>query len=316
MPAAVDRIHELDETSLVLSNAEKQHTERNPNALVSVVIPSNTMDFTTTMLKFIGLLFMGFTWIICSAENIVTYTEAGVMMERGDAEGQHRRFKREVNHNTTGFNWEEQRAMLLRHNNLRSTRLASNMMFMEWDDRLAESAQKWAEVCDFRHSDNQRDLAGFKHVGENLYAGTHKFDPTEAVQSWYDEIKYYDYKTRKCSGICGHYTQVVWATSRALGCGIKYCPYLKGSKAVEKGYNVVCHYGPGGNYVGQRPYSLGEPCSKCPITSGYCVQGMCSKRPKIGFNAGEMSQINMVVFTVSVIIAVLKSVSPRWPASQ
>ncbi|KAK3691937.1 hypothetical protein RRG08_047946 [Elysia crispata] len=72
----------------------------------------------------------------------------------------------------------------------------------------------------------------------------------------------------------------------------------------------------GGNYVGQRPYSLGEPCSKCPMTSGYCVQGMCSKRPKTGFNAGEMSQINMVVFTVSVIIAVLKSVSPRWPASQ
>ncbi|KAK3765158.1 hypothetical protein RRG08_027797 [Elysia crispata] len=273
------------------------------------------MNFATTWLKFIGLVLTGCIWMNCSIEDIVTYTEAGVMMERGDAEGQHRRVKREVNHNKTGFNWEEQRAMLGKHNNLRSTQLASNMMYMEWDDRLAESAQKWAEVCDFRHSDNRRDLAGFKYVGENLYALTHKFDPAEVVQMWYDEIKNYDYKTRKCSGVCGHYTQVVWATSRALGCGVKYCPLLKRFKA-KKGYHVVCHYGPGGNYVGQRPYNLGEPCSKCPMTSGFCIQGMCSKRPKIGFNAGETSQMNMVISTVSAVIAVLTSMSPRWSASQ
>jgi pathogenesis-related protein 1 len=56
----------------------------------------------------------------------------------------------------------------------------------------------------------------------------------------------YDYGSNSCSGVCGHYTQQVWATTTDLGCALKACP--GGS------YMVSCEYGPGGNYQGQRPY--------------------------------------------------------------
>ena len=53
--------------------------------------------------------------------------------------------------------------------------------------------------------------------------------------------------TNSCSGICGHYTQVVWAASLELGCGLSSCPGL------AYGSTIVCNYGPGGN-DGGRPY--------------------------------------------------------------
>ncbi|RUS88758.1 hypothetical protein EGW08_003475 [Elysia chlorotica] len=268
------------------------------------------MDVMRNWLKCIGPLLTGCCWLLCTAEDVVTYTEAGVMVEKVADEALHHRVKREIHHNMTGFSHDEKMAMLWRHNDLRSTRQASDMMYMEWDERLAESAQKWAEECDFQHSANRENLAGFKFVGENLYAGTHKFDPAVVVQLWYDEVQFYDYKTRKCKGVCGHYTQVVWATSQAVGCGVKYCPVLKRFRGIS-GYHVACHYGPGGNYVGERPYNLGESCSKCPITAEYCIKGLCSKRPKIGGSAGKMTQINLAVFTLSAFTAVLMSLLPR-----
>ncbi|KAG7562792.1 hypothetical protein FFLO_01747 [Filobasidium floriforme] len=42
--------------------------------------------------------------------------------------------------------------------------------------------------------------------------------------------------------ITGHYTQVVWIDSDALGCAVQKCSGM---------YNLVCNYGPPGNYGGQ-----------------------------------------------------------------
>ena len=50
-----------------------------------------------------------------------------------------------------------------------------------------------------------------------------------------------------CSGICGHYTQVVWRTSVNVGCALHDCPGL------AYGSTIVCDYGPGGN-SGGAPY--------------------------------------------------------------
>ncbi|KAK3776053.1 hypothetical protein RRG08_046720 [Elysia crispata] len=267
------------------------------------------MSLTISCVRYI--LLVGCYGVLCSGEDIVTYTEAGVMVERRDTDGQHRRVKREVNRDMSGFNHEEKLAILRKHNQLRRTQLASDMMYLEWDDRLADSAQEWVDLCDFRRSNDRQGLAGYPYVGENMYGDTHKFDPAAVVQYWFDEINYYNYKTRGCTDVCGHYTQVVWATSRAIGCGVKYCPVLKGFDGATQGYQVACHYGPGGNYAGEKPFYVGEPCSKCPLKFGYCVKGLCSLRPKIGANGGNMFQIDTLVLTVYVAIVGFMLLSSR-----
>ena len=43
---------------------------------------------------------------------------------------------------------------------------------------------------------------------------------TKAVNSWYDEIQYYNFTTgRSKGGVTGHFTQVVWTASTQVGCG-------------------------------------------------------------------------------------------------
>ncbi|RUS77356.1 hypothetical protein EGW08_014870 [Elysia chlorotica] len=144
-----------------------------------------------------------------------------------------------------------------------------------------------------------------------MYGDAHSIDPASVVQFWYDEKEYYDYKTRGCTHVCGHYMQVVWASSRAVGCGVKYCPVLRGYDETKRGYNVVCHYGPGGNYAGERPYYAGKPCSKCPLWAPYCIKGLCAIRPKIGSNAGEISQRSPLALVVSLVTAAILFISFR-----
>ncbi|KAH9361307.1 hypothetical protein HPB48_006869 [Haemaphysalis longicornis] len=61
------------------------------------------------------------------------------------------------------------------------------------------------------------------------------------VDAWYDEIKMWDWGKRLKKG-CGHFTQVIWKTSKLLGTGIA----THGNKVF-----VVCNYDPRGN---QNPY--------------------------------------------------------------
>merc|ERR1711979_99814 len=68
-----------------------------------------------------------------------------------------------------------------------------------------------------------------------------------------------------CTGVCGHYTQVVWAAANELGCGVASCP-MSGMP----GYLLVCQYAStvsgayGGNMGGQNLYTEGAACSACP----------------------------------------------------
>ncbi len=69
--------------------------------------------------------------------------------------------------------------------------------------------------------------------------------PHQVVAAWADEAREYDHGTNSCSGVCGHYTQIVWRTTRAVGCAV-------GSDAHRQVW--VCEYEPAGNWVGYRPY--------------------------------------------------------------
>lgn len=111
-----------------------------------------------------------------------------------------------------------------------------------WDDDLAASAQAWADGCKFQHSG----------PGENLYASSGSSSPQDVVDSWASEVANYTYSNNSCSGVCGHYTQIVWRDTARVGCAATQCDNLDAFGG--PGEMWVCQYDPPGNFVGRKPY--------------------------------------------------------------
>lgn len=121
---------------------------------------------------------------------------------------------------------------------------------LQWDSRLAAYAQEWADHlksannCNMQHRPRSGKYTQ-KH-GENLaWASGKEMDTAEVVENWYSEIKNYNYTKNSCSGVCGHYTQVVWKNSQRVGCAMAKCRNTE---------IWVCNYDPPGNYIGEKPY--------------------------------------------------------------
>ncbi|KAL5509459.1 hypothetical protein EMCRGX_G004839 [Ephydatia muelleri] len=183
----------------------------------------------------------------------------------------------------------DQQAATDAHNTYRAMEGASNMLQMSWDPYLASVAQAYAQQCIFSHnsarSTQYTAAAGTNavasYVGENLYVTSGGDTPGlvgSAIQAWYSEKSGYNLTTNSCSGVCGHYTQIVWAQSYLVGCGSSYCQSVSGFNSA--GTIIVCDYAPGGNYVGQVPYTRGTTCSACPAQWPYCYNNaLCSKTP-------------------------------------
>ena len=122
---------------------------------------------------------------------------------------------------------------------------------LRWATDLAARAQARAEElaadgCVLEHGRLPKD------VGENLFgAGPLHSDrrpnvvfavsPTSVVDMWGDESVDYSPARDACAPNrqCGHYTQVVWAATREVGCGMSVCP--------SSGQVWVCNYRPRGN---------------------------------------------------------------------
>jgi len=136
------------------------------------------------------------------------------------------------------------------HNTYRAKHCAAPLT---WSTKLADIAQKWANTlkakgCAFEHS------PGAKY-GENLAGGTSgALDPEGATTMWYDEIKKYNFAKGGFSMETGHFTQVVWTTTKQVGCGQVTC----------KGMDIyVCNYDPPGNWQGQyKQHVLPTSCKK------------------------------------------------------
>lgn len=132
------------------------------------------------------------------------------------------------------------------HNAVRS---AVGVAPLKWNNQLAALATGFVADCVFAHSTTpeRSNKAGFAYIGENLFQSG-GFAPTgqQVSDAWSSEKADYDYASNTCSGVCGHYTQQVWADTTDLGCAVKAC----GGNV----HLVSCEYGPGGNINGQRPY--------------------------------------------------------------
>ncbi|XP_059806426.1 peptidase inhibitor 16-like isoform X3 [Hypanus sabinus] len=165
----------------------------------------------------------------------------------------------------------EKKAVLNAHNEFRSkVPDAANMLKMRWDRQLEKIAQKYAKKCVWKHNPNRG------RIGENLYATSGQLNPVKGVEDWYREVKDYTYDTMACTPkkMCGHYTQVVWATSDKVGCGAHLCDKLQGLNG-NKLTILVCNYAPPGNYIGSKPYKKGTHCSACP-PEYKCIDNLCS----------------------------------------
>lgn len=112
-----------------------------------------------------------------------------------------------------------------------------------WSDDLAIKAQAWAKkLIDTGTYSPRRDGI----VGENLFEITGgSANPFEVVADWASEAANYDHATNTCTARCGHYTQVVWRSTKMVGCGVA-------RNATREVW--VCDYAPHGNTIGERPY--------------------------------------------------------------
>jgi pathogenesis-related protein 1 len=130
--------------------------------------------------------------------------------------------------------------ILKSHNSVRSR---FNLPPLVWSDKVAEVAQQWAQTLLERNEFIHRPKSTY---GENLFeVDGFRFSPTQVVNQWASESRNYDYASNRCSGVCGHYTQIVWRGTTELGCGVAAGP---------KREIWVCDYNPQGNVIGRRPF--------------------------------------------------------------
>ena len=169
------------------------------------------------------------------------------------------------------------------HNELRAGEGADNMELITYNESLAKRAEDWAAQCVFTHPGDELHPL---NLGQNIYAGTYRNsnpDPRWAIEKWFLEKNDYDYDNATCVGAkgepCGHYTQIVWATTRSIGCAYHRCLPLNRTHFTEVAATYfVCYYWPGGNYVGAKPYTKGPECSKCSTGAGWCTDGLCNRQ--------------------------------------
>ena len=180
---------------------------------------------------------------------------------------------------------------------------ASNMIRLAWDDKLEQVAQDYADRCVFQHNGargeqynalnptdiNGQPFARAVSVGENL-AASGSSNLTQAsmaqaasgIRNWVEEGRSYSFGefgvNDFCSArTCGHFTQVIWASSHKVGCAVNYC---RAGTVFERFAStiLVCNYAPAGNFLRRTPYastpSAEDVCTTSPAAQSQCSNGL------------------------------------------
>ena len=143
-------------------------------------------------------------------------------------------------------------AQFLDHHNQARSEL--NLAPLKWNEHIAAYAQEWADYlatkknCKLIHRYQlKKNEPGY---GENIYWGSSAkyFTPLDASVAWYGEKDFFKNEPVTIRGLSktGHYTQMIWSSTREIGAGKAICP--------SGGIIIVANYNPAGNIIGGRAY--------------------------------------------------------------
>ena len=148
--------------------------------------------------------------------------------------------------NATDGETSDEQVWLAAHN---TERAEFGVAPLRWNEQLAREAEDWAQNLAshgrLQHSARE-DRNG---TGENLWMGTRgRFSPAAMIDAFAREKQHFRagefprVSTTGNTSDVGHYTQIVWADTREVGC----------AKATGARYDVlVCRYWPAGNVTGR-----------------------------------------------------------------
>jgi len=142
-----------------------------------------------------------------------------------------------------------QNAMMGAHN---QTRARVGAPALQWSEALALDAAVYAQLMARTGRFGHDSQSGSRErQGENLWMGTRNaYDHVDMISSWVEEDRYFkpgrfpeNSTTGNWSDI-GHYTQIIWPTTRRVGCAL----------ASNRQWDyLVCRYSPAGNVMGRDP---------------------------------------------------------------
>ncbi|KAL1421816.1 hypothetical protein MTO96_022736 [Rhipicephalus appendiculatus] len=235
----------------------------------------------------------------------------------------------------SGVNATERTFILKLHNDYRSQvaqgRLpgfpaAADIQELLWDDEMADVAQALSSLCVPPGGRLDHDKAAdrfttrFNITGQNLglQFSSHPVEGPDwkpVVDGWFNE--YVDYPPNLVAGFprnptrkpTGHFTQVIWARSRYVGCGYAY--YIATGTALPHMRKYTCNYYEAGNVVTRPVYQSGATCSSCP-TSTQCDQskGLCDCQASLspycpGGSSGQQGTSWLTWFLVLAAVVVV-----------
>ncbi len=123
---------------------------------------------------------------------------------------------------------------------------------LAWDCGLEQEAARWAQALAQRGTLEHASAAERSGAGENLWMGTARGFPLEQmVGRFIEEKRHYrhahfpDISHTGNWADAGHYSQVIWRESRALGCAL--------AQGTARDV-LVCRYFPAGNVQGRIAY--------------------------------------------------------------
>lgn len=136
--------------------------------------------------------------------------------------------------------------MLAAHN---AARAAVGVPALAWDAGLAADARAHAEAMARTGRYQHAVQPAIGREGENLWRGVRDvYDYRSMAATWVDEARVFVNRPAPAFSATGrwqdvgHYSQIVWRTTTAVGCAI----------ASDATYDyVVCRYGPPGNVIGR-----------------------------------------------------------------
>uniref|UniRef100_A0A915LCM0 SCP domain-containing protein n=1 Tax=Romanomermis culicivorax TaxID=13658 RepID=A0A915LCM0_ROMCU len=148
-----------------------------------------------------------------------------------------------------------------------------------WDDEVAQHAYNYMSndvdghgSCPTWHNPDKclYHENTVDSLGENLAWGSD--DLEEAIDLWVKEHKNYTYSrapngAKHSGAMIGHYTQVVWARTKRVGCAIANKCYKNGHTYEMM---LLCNYLPAGNMNGEFPYYVTDPPSVADGTMDSC----------------------------------------------